>query len=190
MTARTDNLTLALDRGDVRPATKRCGQVYYSPFRPREMVGSIGDPYWQAILAEPMTFVCGSLSITLPEGFWWDGASIKYRWVNSIIPRWGWPVSMGSGPHDFLFSSGRHLIPDQDDPRRWADNVLRDFWGAAGVNRFRRNAGHGAVRRFGRGVWDKGTEIGFGKPEVTKEMLVSNGLEGHWLTDKQRKRAA
>lgn len=182
-------ITLALDPSDVQRTPHRCGRVWYSDFCPRVMIGSIADPYWQAVLDRPMTFYLDGTSVTLPAGFIWDGASIRYRAVNAVIPRWGWRVSMGSGPHDGLFTDLRHLIPDQDNPRLWADTLLFDFWRASGVNWARSRAGYRAVRLFGGAVWDRGTELGFADPQTTKGQLVAAGRAGVWLTDKQRSAA-
>ena len=179
-------LILALDPSDVQRCTHVCGRVRYSGFKPDQMLDH-GDGVWQARLAEPMTFELDDLSITLPAGFWWDGASIKYRYVNAAIPRWGVKASMGSGPHDGLFTDLRHLIPDQDHPFAWANGVMYRFWRAAGMNWARASAGHRAVTWFGKGIWDRGSELGFGSPAITKSELIQDGRHGDWLQPSPRR---
>lgn len=175
---RYGGVVLALDPADVQPTTLRCGAVRYSPFVPAKMV-SRDDEYWEAHLARPWTFEYDGLSVTLPAGFFLDGASIRYRAVESVITRWGVKELMGAGPHDGLYSDLRHLIPDKSNPRAWADGVLYHFWRGAGVNVVRANLGRTAVRVFGGSVWDKGTAARFDLPDVTKQTLAATGLRDY-----------
>lgn len=193
-------LALYLPDNPPQPTPYRVGQVRCSLLWPEMFRPPVkgydddgtavvdGSKPWEVVLDRPCTIAFDDLSITLPKGEVIDGASIRYRWVNGVIPRWGIPESMGAWPHDGLYATIRHLIPVEDDKKReWADDVLYRFWRAAGVSRRRAWLGYRAVRMFGGSYWDRGTELGFNDPGTTKASLVTDGRDGAWL---EHRRAA
>lgn len=106
---------------------------------------------------------------TIEPGFLFDGASVRYRWANAALPRWGVKTLPAAAVHDWFYSDGRHLIPaDVKDRRLWADQLFYKLLRAAGANAIRARIAYRAVRIFGSAVWNKGQALGYDQPTITK----------------------
>lgn len=178
----------ARDAGDIQPLVHRVGRVASSRWF-GEQIPNLSGGHLENRLTGPVTVACDDFSATMPEDFIFDGASIRYRWAGPIIPRWGVREVEGAKVHDLFYSDYRHMITHLEDPRLWADRLLYWLWRAAGVPWHRARMGYRAVRLFGGRVWDRGAELGFDRPEMTKIEIVRAGRGGEWLDPKLRRAA-
>lgn len=163
-------------------------RISHSPILVTELIPDDADEHFVVVLREDLVIVLHEsrpiqpfLDIaqagpkdrifTIPAGFLFDGASVRYRYANAIMLRWGRNSTPAAAVHDWFYSDGRHLIPasiPKDQRRKWCDDLFLELLLAAGVGPVRARLAYRAVRIFGGEVWNRGTAIGYDKPEVTK----------------------
>lgn len=161
-------------------AVHTVGRLSHSSLLGVDLLPAASDAYWEIVLHEPLVVSWGDECHVVGDGFRFDGASIRYRYVNALIQRYGRRILIGAAVHDWYYSDGRHLIPSAvGDRRLWADRLLYAAWRAAGVNVFRAQAGYRTVRLLGGMVWRAGETAGFDRPSTTKETLAESGLSDY-----------
>lgn len=131
--------------------TQKTGAVLHSRLRVDFM--PFKDDGWELTLLEPMVVKYDGMTHRIPAGFKFDGASIRYRAANAIIPRFGRREIIPALVHDWYYSDGRHLIPNVKDRRAWADDVFYELLIGSGANVVRSRAAKFAVQLFGDRVW-------------------------------------
>lgn len=165
------------DDATVDLAVYQIGDLSHSAVLPAELVPSVDNRVWDIVLGAALVVQFGGECHVVGRGFIFDGASIRYRAVNAVIPRYGREILPAAALHDWYYSDGRHLIPaGVKDRRLWCDRLFRRALAASGVNWARRSLAYRAVRVFGGAVWEKGEAHGFDRSEVTKETLKIQGV--------------
>ena len=106
-------------------------------------------------VCEPYAYEDGPYTLTIPEGFTLDLASIPR-------PLW-WLLSsfelglVGPLLHDFLYGCagkpGEACVPEREYTRKEADDLFREVMEREGVPAWRRQVAYRAVRWFGLGAW-------------------------------------
>jgi hypothetical protein len=161
-------------------AVYQVGRLRHSALLPVELVPSAGNTHWEIVLGEPFAAWVDDACHVVGRGFIYDGASIRYRAVNAVIPRYGRDILPAATLHDWYYSDGRHLIPPGvSDRRLWCDRLFVRALELAGVNAVRRRLAYRAVRLFGGRVWSAGERVGFDSPAMTKEVLKINGVSDY-----------
>lgn len=165
------------DAGTVDLAVYTVGRLSHSELRQVDLVPSADNRVWEVVLSDSLVVMLGDEQHVVGAGFRFDGASIRYRWVNALIPRYGREILIAAAVHDWYYSDGRHLIPaGVGDRRLWCDQLFYRMLRAAGVNLVRARSAYRAVRLFGGRVWGKGETFGFDSPGVTKVTLARVGV--------------
>lgn len=154
------------------------GRISHSPIRVDELRPAPSDDHFLVRLTETLVVMIrddrGEITEAhfIDEGFIFDGASVRYRWANGVMLRWGRRSTPAAAVHDWYYSDGRHEIPSripEDQRRKWCDDLFLKILLAAGVNPVRARLAYRAVRLFGGKVWSAGTEIGYDKPQIRKQ---------------------
>lgn len=98
-------------------------------------------------LKESLTFRKSNLSITIPAGFVFDGASVPQLFTN-LFPKSGARYDRAACLHDWLYAT-------QFTTRKRADDLFLEAMKADGVGTITRRTIYRAVRMFGWSAWNK-----------------------------------
>jgi hypothetical protein len=99
-----------------------------------------GGRFW--IVHEPFVVKVDDLTITVPKGYVTDFASIKYRFVSPIMPRWG-KHGFGTVVHDYLYDH-KEIVS-----RKRADKIFNELMKHYKTKFLQRLIAYWAVRMFG-----------------------------------------
>lgn len=101
-----------------------------------------GGRLWE--LYKPFIIQVDDLEIEVPSGYITDFASIRYRILGLIVPRWG-KHGFGTIVHDWLYESFNHHIVD----RKTADQIFNEMMKYYKTKTLQRLLTYYSVRWFG-----------------------------------------
>ena len=87
------------------------GRLSHSELTGVDLVPADTNRHWEIVLDRPLVVQFDGECHVVGAGFRFDGASIRYRAVNAVIPRYGREILPAAAVHDWYYSDGRHQIP-------------------------------------------------------------------------------